>query len=219
VEVKEPGSVLTHDKRWMWKMVVNGFGAVCTAVVMIVFAVTKFREGAWIIIILIPALIATFFTIHHHYKNVAGSLSLENGVETNQIRRNRVILLVSGVHKGTLSALHYARRISSDVTAVHISIDPVESEKLQKKWDTYGDGCRLVILHSPYRLMIEPLLEYLVYLEDHKKEQEAITIVVPTFTSKEWWSGMLHMRTAETLRKVLRSREDIVIIEVPYQVH
>jgi hypothetical protein len=217
-ELKEPGSVLKHDKRWIFKMLVNGLGAICTAVVAIVFAATKFREGAWIIIILIPSMIAIFFSIHHHYKSVAKSLSLEGGLEADQIRRNRVILLISGVHRGTLSALRYARRISSDVTAVHVSVDPVESAKLQKKWETYGDGCRLVILHSPYRLMIEPLLEYLVYLEEHRKEREAITIVVPSFRSKSWWSGILHMRTAEALRKVLRSREEIVIIEVPYQV-
>lgn len=217
-KVQEPGSVLEYDRRWLLKMMINGFGAVCTAVVMIVFAVTKFREGAWIIIFLTPLLVAGFFSVHHHYKNLARQLSLEKHPNGFAMRRNRIILLISGVHQGTLVALRYARRLSPDVTAVHVSIDPAESEKIQKKWTNYGDGCRLVILHSPYRLLIEPILEYLAYVEERKEPGEVITIVVPTFNPKEWWAQLLHMRTAETLRRVLRNRQDIAIIEVPYQV-
>jgi hypothetical protein len=126
--------------------------------------------------------------------------------------------LLSGVHHGSLAALRYARKLSSDVTAVHVSIDPLESKKIQEKWDKFGEGCRLVILQSPYRLMIEPVLEYLAYLSEHKSQHEILTIVIPTFTSIEPWSQFLHMRTAETLRKVLREQENLVIIEVPYQV-
>jgi hypothetical protein len=180
--------------------------------------VTKFTEGAWIIIVLTPALVAFFFTIHHHYKGLAKQLSLDNSLNRPMIRRNRVILLISGVHQGTLSALRYARYLSNDVTAVHISTDPAEAEKVEAKWDTYGEGCRLVILNSPYRLLLEPLLEYLAQLQALKKHNETITIVVPAFVPKNSWANVLHMRTADTLRKVLRNRKDLVIIEVPYQV-
>jgi hypothetical protein len=218
-EVVEPGSVVKYDRHWLGKMIVNGFGAVCTLVVMFVFAITKFKEGAWIVIILTPLLVSIFFSIHHHYKGVAKSLTLENGTETGPIQHNRVLLLISGVHQGSLAALRYARKLSPDVTAVHVSINPVESEKLRERWDVYGEGFRLVILNSPYRLMIEPLLDYLAYLEANKQPNEIITIVVPNFIPKESWSRVLHMRTAETLRKVLRNREDVVITEVPYQVH
>lgn len=218
-EIQEAGSILKYDRRWIFKMIVNGLGAVTTLVVMFVFGITKFSEGAWIVIFIIPTLVAIFFTIHRHYKRLAQNLTLEKGASFTPLRRNRVLLLVSGVHQGSLAALRYARQLSSDVTAVHISTDPIESEKVNKKWEKYGEGCRLVVLQSPYRLMIEPFLEYLCYLEDHKMENEVLTIVIPTFTSKEWWSQFLHMRTAETLRKVLREKEDLVIIEVPYQVH
>jgi hypothetical protein len=218
-EIKEPGSTIVHDRNWIIKMVINGFGAVLTLVVMMVFAATKFREGAWIIIILTPLLVSGFFTIHHHYKSVAKSLTLAKWSDEAIVPRNRVLLLISGVHQGSLTALRYARRLSDDITAVHISIDPDESRKVRQKWDMYGNECRLVILDSPYRLMIEPLLEYLAYIEEHKRPKEIITIVVPTFIPKEKWSQFLHMRTADTLRNVLRSRADIVIIEVPYQVH
>jgi amino acid transporter len=218
-EVKEPGSVLRYDKRWLSKMIVNSFGAVCTFVVMIVFAATKFTEGAWIVIVLTPILLIGFFSIHHHYKSLARQLSLENGNERPRITRDRVIILVGGVHQGTLAALRFARTVTEDITAVHIATDPLEAEKIQQKWEQHGEGIRLVILNSPYRLMIEPLLEYMERIEAVKKQNEITTIVVPRFIPKHRWANVLHMRTAETLRKVLLNRDDIVIVEVPYQVH
>lgn len=219
MEVQEPGSTLRFDRAWLTKMVINGFGAVCTFVVMIVFAVTKFKEGAWIVIILTPLLVTIFFTVHHHYKNVAGQLSLENGLGRPRIVRDRVIILVGGVHQGTLAAIRYARTISDDLTAVHIAIDPKEAEKVERKWMYHGEGIRMVTLNSPYRLMIEPLLEYLEHLEEVRQPNEVVTIVVPRFIPQHWWANFLHMRTAETLRKMLLNRDDIVIVEVPYQVH
>jgi amino acid transporter len=218
-EVHEPGSVLHYDRNWISKMVINGFGAVCTLVVMIVFAVTKFREGAWFVIVLLPVLLFAFFTIHHHYKSLARQLSLENGNKRPRITRDRVIILVGGVHQGTLAALRFARTIAEDITAVHIATDPQEAEIIQEKWELHGEGIRLVILNSPYRLMIEPLLEYMERIEAVKKQNEITTIVVPRFMPKHWWANFLHMRTAETLRKVLLNRDDVVIVEVPYQVH
>ena len=218
-EVREPGSVLRYDKRWISKMIVNGFGAVCTFVVMVVFAVTKFTEGAWIVIVLTPMLLVGFFSIHHHYKSLASQLSLENDIQRPLITRDRVIILVSGVHQGTLAAVRYARTIAEDITAVHIATDPQEAEKVMRKWDEHGEGIRLVILNSPYRLLIEPLLEYMERIEGVKKQNEITTIIVPRFMPKHRWANFLHMRTAETLRKVLLNRDDVVIVEVPYQVH
>lgn len=219
VEVQEPGSILRFDRSWLVKMLINGFGAVCTFVVMIVFAVTKFSEGAWIVVIVTPLLITIFFIIHHHYKSLAHQLSLENGLGRPRIARDRVIILVGGVHQGTLAALRFARTLSDDLTAVHIATDPLEAEKIEKKWAIHGEGIRLVTLNSPYRLMIEPLLEFLQRLEDVRRPNEVITIVVPRFIPQRWWANFLHMRTAEMLRKMLLNRDDIVIVEVPYQVH
>jgi K+ transporter len=109
VEVVEPGSTLKYERGWQYRMVINGFGAVCTAIVMVVFAVTKFKEGAWVILILTPVLVTIFFSIHHHYKRLAKKLSLENfGAHPPHTIRHRVIMPVSGVHQGTLAALRYA---------------------------------------------------------------------------------------------------------------
>ncbi len=219
-EVVEPGSTLRYDKSWRFKMFVNGFGAVCTAVVMVVFAVTKFTEGAWVILILIPALVAIFFTIHRHYKDLAKRLSLDTfkGLPARQTR-HRVILPVSGIHQGALEALRYAKLLSDDVTAVHVSIDPVETEKVQKKWKSWGDGTRLIILDSPFRLFVEPLLAYLEEIIDQRQPNETITIVVPQFMPSKRWHYALHMRTAAVLRQELLSKHGVVVTDVPYHVY
>ena len=217
-EVIEPGSVNVYDHHWKVKMVINGFGAVCTFIVMLVFAFTKFKDGAYIIIFLIPALIAIFFGIHIHYKNLARKLTLENYRATPGTNRHRVILLIAGVHRGSLAALKYARMLSKDVTAVHVSIDEDEAQKVSEKWSVYGEGTRLVILDSPYRLMVEPVFAYIEDLLAKRQPNEVMTIVVPQFVPTHWWENLLHSQTALLLRFGLLFKHGVVIVEVPYQV-
>src|SRR5215216_4155200 len=219
-EIMEPGSVLRYDPGWRFKMFVNGFGAVCTLIVMFVFAITKFREGAWVILIIIPVLVKIFFTIHHHYKDLASHLTLDkfSGLPARHTR-HRVIMPVSGIHQGTLEALRYAKLLSDDVTAVHVSMDPNETEKVQKKWKLWGEGTRLIILDSPYRLFIEPLLEYIKDIIDKRQANETITVVVPQFIPSKRWHNALHMRTANVLREELLSKHGVVVTDVPYHVH
>ncbi|MBP6179002.1 MAG: APC family permease [Anaerolineales bacterium] len=218
-EIVEPGSTLRFEKGWQYRMVINGFGAVCTAIVMVVFAVTKFREGAWVVLILTPVLVTIFFAIHHHYKNLANNLSLDNfGAIPPHTIRHRVIMPVSGVHQGTLAALRYARMLSEDVTAVHVAVEPAEAEKIRKKWEMWGDGVRMVMLNSPYRLFLEPLLEYIAEISDHRQPGETITIIVPEFISNNRITAALHTNTAELLRNHLKRQEGMVIIDVPYHV-
>lgn len=126
---------------------------------------------------------------------------------------------VSGVHQGTLAALRYARMLSDDVTGVHIVIEPDEAEKTRKKWETWGDGVRLVMLDSPYRLFIEPLLEYIADLAENRQPGETITVVVPEFVSDNRLTDALHTNTANILRSQLKNQHGIVITNVPYHVH
>ena len=217
-QIKERGSMLVNDNRWKFKMIVNSIGAVTTAIVATIFAITKFHDGAYVVIIIIPILVFIFLSIHRHYVQVAKALSLDKYGAPPRNQRHRVILLISGVHRGTLAALRYARNLSDDITAVHVSIDPEESQRIEKKWETWGDGYRLVILDSPYRTLIEPLLEYIEELDDQRQPNELITVVVPQFVSQQFLTGALHSRTAEALRKVLLNRSDVVVTEVPYKV-
>jgi hypothetical protein len=219
-EIVEPGSTLKYERGWKYRMVINGFGSLCTAVVMIVFAATKFSEGAWVVLILTPVLVTVFFSIHHHYKRLARKLSLDNyGVVPPHNTRHRVIMPVGGVHQGTLAALRYARMLSDDITAVHVSIEPAESDKVRQKWETWGQGVRMVMLNSPYRLFLEPLLEYISDIAKQRQPGETITIVVPEFVSNSHMTGALHTNTAELLRRQLKRQHGIVIINVPYHVH
>ncbi|MGB4780744.1 MAG: permease, partial [Candidatus Methylomirabilis sp.] len=217
-EAQERGSILRHDPRWAVKMAINGFGALCTAGVMLAFTVTKFRDGAWIVILLVPILVAIFSVIHSHYRDLAAHLSLERYGGPPRISRQRVILAVSGVHRGTLAALRYARTLSDDITAVHICLDPVEAETLNRKWESWGDGIRLVVLDSPYRLFLEPLLGYIEEIAARRQSNEIITIIVPQFIPRHWWQNLLHNQTAMLLRLMLLFKPGIVIIDVPYQI-
>jgi len=216
--LKERGSTLHFEKNWFIKMVVNGFGAALTAVVMVIFGVTKFMDGAWIVILIIPALVILFEAINKHYRGVAKKLTLEKYGSPSYVSRHRVVLTLGGVHRGSLTALRYAKTLTDDITAIHVSIDPEEAQKLQKKWEVWGEGVRLVVLDSPYRLFLEPLLEYIDELDQNRQPNDVLTIVVPQFVSHHPWSNGLHAHTADTLRKVLLNREGIVITEVPYQV-
>jgi amino acid transporter len=218
-EIVEPGSTLRYEKGWQYRMVINGFGAVCTAVVMVVFAATKFMDGAWVVLILTPVLVTIFFSIHHHYKGIAKKLSLDNfSAAPPQNLRHRVIMPVGGVHQGTLAALKYARILSDDITAVHVSIEPAESEKVRRKWETWGEGVRMVVLNSPYRLLLEPLLEYITEIARQRQPGETMTIVVPEFVPGGRITAALHMNTAAYLRRQLKRYPGIVIIDVPYNV-
>jgi len=210
---------IKYDKRWMIKMIFNGFGAFCTFIVMWVFAITKFVDGAWIVLILIPLLIGGFQWIKRHYSGVAVHLSLENYGEPPPYNlRHRIIVPVSNVHQGTLAALRYARLLSDDVTAVHISMEPDDTVKVREKWEAWGRGTRLVIVDSPYRLFLEPLLDYIKDILSHRQANETITIIVPHFVPENRLHNSLHMQAAEMLRRELLSTPGVVITEVPYKV-
>jgi amino acid transporter len=215
-EVQEHGSSLRYQPGWRLRLAINGFGAVCTLIVMVVFAVTKFEEGAWIVLILIPMLVAVFLTIHRHYRALARQLSLEQERDPEHSARHCVILPVGGVHRGTRAALHYARMLSHDVTAVHVSLDLDEAKRVRQRWEEWGEGTRLVILDSPYRQLVEPLLGYIEEVAARRQPYEIITVVVPQFVPRSWWHNILHNQTAVWLRWVLLLKPGIVVTDVPF---
>jgi hypothetical protein len=201
---------------WQWKIVVNATGAIATAVVTLIFAATKFIDGAWIIVLLLPTLVAGFYLIHRHYQTVSDNLSLDDYGQPVSPRRHRVLVPVAGIHRGTLQAIDYALSISPDVTAVHISTDSTQTEQVQKKWSKWGNGVRLVVIESPYRAFLEPFLEYVDGIHAVLQPNERITIIVPQFVPEHWWHNLLHEQTAFWLRFALLSKKGIVVSEVPY---
>jgi amino acid transporter len=217
-EVQERGSVLCYDPTWRVKMAINSFGALMTFIVMLVFVFTKFRDGAWVVVLIIPTLVFIFLQIHRHYTSLARQLSLEDFAPPTMPRRHRVIVPIGGVHRGTLEALEYARLLSDDVTAIHVSTDPAESERVRQKWEMWGNSTRLVIVESPYRLLIEPLVSYINDILALRQPGERVTVVVPRFVPAHWWQNTLHAQTATLLGVVLMFKRGLVITTVPYQV-
>jgi amino acid transporter len=212
-------SVHSYDRGWRWKLAINSLGAITTMIVTLIFAITKFADGAWIIVLLLPVIVISFYAVHRHYASLAQELSLEHYGQPPPSKRHRVIMPVSAIHQGTLEALDYAFFLSRDVTVVHVSIDPVQTEKLRHKWSWWGKGVRLVVIESPYRTFLEPFLEYVNELSAVLQPNERLTIVVPQFIPKHWWHNLLHTQTAFWLRFMLLNKRGIVITEVPYQVH
>jgi len=213
--------------RWVEKLIINGVGMLATGIVLIVVAITKFVHGAWIVILLIPAFVWAFRVIKRHYGEVARQLSLEGlrpqpwtDVATHD--RHKVVVPVSGMHRGTLEALHFARVMSKDVTAVIVDLDPAETARVQEKWVTWGQDIPLVVLPSPYRSMVGPLLQYLDETDERDPERGTTVVVLPEFVPARWWHYLLHNQTALVLKTVLiyrrgKNGKSRVIIDVPYR--
>ena len=217
-EIKEQGSVLRYDPSWRWKMIVNGFGAICTAVVVIIFATTKFRDGAWLVLILIPLLISLFYAIHRHYIRLADDLSLSDYDSPPRLSHQRIIVPISGVHKGTLTALRYARSLSNDITAVFIAIDDDQTQRIQNRWEKWTSDVPLVVIDSPYRELMHPLVDYIDTQAAKNEPGDIITVVVPEFVPRRWWHNFLHNQNATWLHFALRHIPGVVVVNVPYQV-
>jgi amino acid transporter len=217
-ELQEKGSVLKYEKGWQWKLVVNLVGAICTAVVMIIFALTKFRDGAWIVLVLIPVLVTIFFTINRHYRELADVLTLEKYLPEPDLKHHRVILAISGVHKGSLAALRFAKSISPDITAIYVAENEEQTEKIQQRWSAQVPDYPLVIIDSPYRELMHPLVSHIEEIAAEREPDEVITVVVPEFIPRRWWQNFLHMQNATWLRWALRHLPGVVVVDVPYQV-
>jgi len=202
---------------WQRSLTINAVGALATAVVTLVVTVTRFTQGAWIVTLLIPMTVVVFLAINRHYRNVAEQLSLENFGAPPAIRRHRVIVPVGGLHRGVVHALHYARSLSPDVTAVLVDTNPEQTAAVQEKWERWGNGTRLEVLASPYRSLIEPLLAYLDRLDAQRQPNDITTIVLPEFIAAHWWENVLHNQTAFLLRLALIFRRGTVVTDVPYQ--
>jgi amino acid transporter len=211
---------------WQWKAAINGLGAVATGVVLLVIAASKFIHGAWIVILLIPAFISVFRTIEHHYVTLAEQLSLEGlgpqeWVDMASHKTHKVVVPVSGMHRGTLVALRFARSLSKDVTAVVVDVEPQFTASVREKWPVWGHDVPLVVLESPYRSTIGPLLTYLDKVDQREPERGPAVVVLPEFVPARWWHHLLHNQTALLIKTVLTYRRgqtdgERVIIDVPY---
>jgi amino acid transporter len=205
-----------RSRGWRWRSAVNGTGAALTAVVAVIIAATKFTHGAWIVVVLIPALVLAFRAVAGHYRRVAEQLSLEGYGGPPPIRHT-VLVPIGDVHRGVVKAVQYAKLLSPEAKAVYVETDPELTRKLEEKWTKWGMSVPLVILTSPYRSMLAPLLEYIDHLQEPKDEiKRLVTIVIPEFIPAHWWQHLLHNQTALLIKGALLFRRDVIVTDVPY---
>lgn len=207
---------VTERARWKRSLAINLIGAIATGVVLTVFITTKFMHGAWVVVVMIPLLVLMFTAVHRHYVSVAKQLSLEKISETLEPIKHTVIVPISGIHRGVINALQYAKSISpNNVTAVYIDFDEEATEKLLGSWAKLSFGIELVILPSPYRELTRPLLRYINRVE-RQCDDDVVTIVVPEFVPKRWWQHFLHNQSSLLLKGALLFKHGIVVTNVPY---
>jgi amino acid transporter len=202
---------------WRHRALINGLGALATGVVTLVIAATKFAHGAWIVVLVVPTLVAAFLTMRRHYDDVAEQLSLESLAAPPDIRHT-VLIVVGDLHIGVVRAVQYAKTLAAAtvaVRAVFVETDPAKTARLEEKWARWGLGVPLVILNSPYRSLLRPLVEYLDVLQA-QGDDHMVTIVIPEFLPSRWWQHVLHNQTALLIKGMLLFRKNTVVVDVPY---
>jgi amino acid transporter len=200
---------------WGRKAAINGIGAVATFLVLLDIAYEKFTEGAWIVILLMAALVVLFRKIHSHYCDIASQLRLTELSPVAMPTVNTVVLLVPSVHRGVLPALAYARSLSLEVRAVHVSLNPEKVDALRQAWSQVAGEIPLIVLPSPYRMLVPPLMEYLQTVQDERSD-DIVTIILPEAVPTRWWHHLLHNQTGFRLKLALLARPDLVVTNVRY---
>ena len=206
---------VTASSNWRKSLIINAIGAFATFVVLCVFVATKFIHGAWIVVVVIPMLVFVFRAIHKHYVMVARQLSTEGLAQLRPIKHT-VIVPISGIHRGVVCALQYAKSIGSDnVQAVYVDFEEAATAQLKEKWDHWGAGVQLVVLPSPYRELTRPLLKYINRLA-RENDNDIITVVVPEFIPAKWWQHILHNQSSLLLKGSLLFKRGVIVTSVPY---
>jgi len=217
-----------RGKGWRVKAAVNGVGATITGIVAVIVAVTKFSSGvplfniggftvhagSWIVLVLVPLMILMLMSIRSHYERAQRELQPEIPINPSDIKHT-IIVPVASLNKVALQSLAYAKSISPNVTAIHVVENQEEAEEFRKEWEKFGSPCSLVIMESPYRSLVGPILAYIDAV-DRKRPDDTITVVLPEFVPKHWWERLLHNQTALRLKAALLFRPGTVVINVPY---
>jgi amino acid transporter len=204
----------TQTPGWKTSALVNGFGAVVTGIVLVIVAITKTLEGAWIVLLLIPISIAVFKATRRHYDHVSSQLTLRNYTPQARVH-NTVLIPIGGMQRAVVEALRYAETLSDDVRAVYVDVDPTATDQIKRQWQVWGGRVKLIVLPSPYRSVMEPLLEYIEQAENDR-EDDYVTVILPEFVPARWWQHLLHNQRALLIKGALLFRPNTVVTSVPF---
>ncbi|WP_231948068.1 APC family permease [Phormidesmis priestleyi] len=210
------------ERGWQASAVMNGLGALATAVVLVIVVWTKFAIGAWIVVLAIPLFVWLFVSIRKHYQYVANRLSIQELAPRSYMTRPKgalathpAIVIVGQLHRGTVEALDYARSIGDEVVAIHVDTGSTNREKLQTRWQELESDIDLYILESPYRSVVTPILQFVSDFEDQHPDVLS-TIIIPAFVPRRWWESVLHNQTTLFLKAALRTKKSRVVTTVHY---
>jgi amino acid transporter len=207
--------LLKKGLHWRKKLIVNGVGAITTGIATVIIAMTKFLQGAWIVFLLVAALIMMFRAIRSHYKAVSEQVQLSRDARPPRPRRNLILIPIGAVNKAVVRAVDYARSRGGEVRAVLIDVDKEETAVVEIKWAQWGCGVPLIVLPSPYRSILGALLNYIE--ENLEKDPECwITVVLPEILPARWWQNILHNQRALLLKGALLFRDRVVLTDVPF---
>ncbi|MCX7771761.1 MAG: APC family permease, partial [Clostridia bacterium] len=209
-------------KNWIYKAIVNGTGAIVTSIAVVIIAFTKFSEGAWIVVVLIPIMIFLMIKVKTHYVAVQRQLrikpeELENFEFEKKAYRNRVIVPIESINNSSVRALRFAKTISDNITAFTIVIDREDEVKIRERYDKLNTGIPLIVRYSPYRKVVEPLLNFIKSAEYNYTKGDMITVILPQFVVKKWWQRILHNNTSFYIEKELLKHKHIVVSVMPLQ--
>src|SRR6266542_6129379 len=217
-EVRTEGSILRYEPGWRRKQAINAFGCILSGVVMVVLAVTKFTEGAWIVVIVIPLMVLVFFRIHHHYQSVAQALSLQTqpiDVRTHPIE---TIVLVNDVHQGTLQMISYVESLGKPWVAVHVQVRPEKTEQVLAKWQKYlGHLGPLYVLPSPYRSLTRPVVHLVEEIKKHHPDA-FVNIIMAQLVTESLLGQLLHRNSGPLFKFVFQRMKGVAVTDVHYRV-
>lgn len=203
---------------WQRKAFINGLGGFVTFCVVVIFSITKFEEGAWIVVVITPLLLWLITKISKHYDNVAKQLRVEL-TEPIPTIETVIIVPVAGIHKVVLSTIAYAKSLTPNVVAFYVAFSPEDAKKMEEKWEQWNPGVRLVVVVSRYRTLIKPLVEFIGRVERRYGEDKKITVLLPQFITHKWWHRLLHNQSAFRIRALLLNRKDVVVSTVPFHLN
>jgi amino acid transporter len=204
------------QKGWQVRLLINGLGAAVSLAVLIIFCMTKFVEGAWIVIVLTPLLMWIITKIYNHYEDVSKQLRICLEDPPLPQKESIIIIPIAGIHRVVASTIAYAKTLSPTVIAFYISFSDEDEEKMEEKWKQWDPGVRLVVFKSRYRTIVKPLVDFIERIDTHVQDKQSVMVLLPQFVPRKWWHRLLHNQSAYRIRSRLLREKDIVVATVPY---
>ncbi|WP_419876447.1 APC family permease [Candidatus Pristimantibacillus sp. PTI5] len=200
---------------WLSRFIINTIGMLTTLAITLIFIFTKFSH-VWMVFIFLPLVILLFYGIHRHYRNMSDELRINMAIDKPVIKGSTIVVPIAGITRVVNHSLSYAKSLTDNVVAVYVGFDDEDIERMEKKWEEWNPGVRLIVLRSSYRSIIRPLMRFIDTIEWKTAETDHITVLIPQFITKHWWHYLLHNQTSLMLRAYLFTQKDVVIATVPY---